>query len=58
MNKIELIKLAIKKLRTKEVKIIKKQLCQIFIDKKQKKNCITEFDKSFIKSFIRSYQSS
>ena len=57
MDKIELIKLAIKKLRTKEIQILKKQLCQIFINKKQKKDCMTEFDKSFIKSFIYSYKS-
>lgn len=56
MNTIELRKLAIKKLNTKEVKNIKKQLCQNFSDKKQKKDCITEFDKSFIKSFISFYQ--
>jgi len=56
MNKSELTKMAIKKLNTKPIKNIKKQLCQNFIDKKQKKDCITEFDKAFIKSFIRSYQ--
>jgi hypothetical protein len=56
MNKIELIRMAIEKLNSKPVKNIKKQLCQNFIDKKQKKDCITEFNKSFIKSFIRSYK--
>jgi hypothetical protein len=52
MDKIELRKLAIEKLNTKEVKNIKKQLCQCFIDRKQKKECMTAFDKSFIKSFV------
>jgi hypothetical protein len=56
MNKIELLKLASKKLNTKKVQIVKKQLCQMFIDRKQKKDCMTAFDKSFIKSFILSYQ--
>ena len=55
MNKIEVKKLALKKLNTKEVQIIKKQLCQNFVDRKQKKDCITAFDKSFVKSFIDSY---
>lgn len=53
MDKIELRVLAIEKLNTKEVKNIKKQICKIFSDRKQKKDCITEFDKNFIKSFIR-----
>ena len=34
------------------VKNIKKQICKIFSDRKQKKDCITEFNKNFIKSFI------
>ena len=56
MNIIELIKLAMKELNTKNVQNIKKQLCKQFICRKQKKDCITEFDKSFIKSFIISYR--
>jgi hypothetical protein len=56
MNRSEIKKLAIKKLNSKPVKNYKKQLCQIFIDERQKKDCITNFDKSFIKSFIHSYQ--
>lgn len=56
MNRAEIKKLAIKKLNSKPVKNYKKQLCQFFIDEKQKKDCITSFDKSFIKSFIHSYQ--
>jgi hypothetical protein len=52
MDRIELRNLAIEKLNSKEVKNIKKQLCQSFIDRKQKKDCMTAFDKSFIKSFI------
>jgi hypothetical protein len=46
MNKTEIKKLAIKKLNSKPVKNYKKQ----------KKDCINSFDKSFIQSFIRSYQ--
>ena len=53
-KKSELRSLAIKKLNTKRVQSIKKQLCDNFTDKKQKKECMAAFDKSFIKSFIRS----
>jgi hypothetical protein len=56
MNKTELRKLATKMLNTKSVQNIKKQACNVFIDKKQKKDCMTEFDKGFIKSFMISYQ--
>jgi len=56
MTKTELVKLAIKYLNTKKVQSIKKQLCANFIDIKEKKDCMTEFDKSFIKSFIHSHQ--
>ena len=52
----ELMKLAIKHLNSKKVQSIKKQLCANFIDIKEKKDCMTEFDKSFIKSFIHSHQ--
>ena len=52
MTKHELKKLAIKHLNTNKVQSIKKQLCNNFIDRKQKKDCMTEFNKSFIKSFI------
>jgi hypothetical protein len=54
MTKSELRKLAIKHLKNKNVQFIKKQLCEQFIDRKQKKDCMTAFDKSFIKSFISS----
>jgi hypothetical protein len=55
MTKSELRKLAIKHLNeNKNVQSIKKQLCEQFIDRKQKKDCMTAFDKSFIKSFISS----
>ena len=55
MTKSELRKLAIKHLnKNKNVQSIKKQLCEQFIDRKQKKDCMTAFDKSFIKSFISS----
>ena len=54
MNNSELKKLAIKQLKNKKVQSIKKHLCNQFIDKKQKKECMIEFDKSFIKSFISS----
>jgi hypothetical protein len=55
MTKRELRKLAIKHLnKNKNVQSIKKQLCEQFIDRKQKKDCMTAFDKSFIKSFISS----
>jgi hypothetical protein len=53
MNKLELKKLAIERLNTEEIKIIKKQLLQDISDKKEKDDCIAEFDKNFIKSFIR-----
>uniref|UniRef100_A0A6C0HY10 Uncharacterized protein n=1 Tax=viral metagenome TaxID=1070528 RepID=A0A6C0HY10_9ZZZZ len=56
MDKKELRKLAIKKLNTKEIQKIRKQLCQQFIGEEQKK-CIYSFNKSFIKSFIKSAQS-
>lgn len=56
MNKIKLQEMAIEKLNSKEITNIKKQLCQMFINNKEKENCIREFDKSFIKSFIISYQ--
>ena len=59
MTKTELrtlVKLAITHLNTNYAQSVKKQLCKICIDRKQKKDCMTEFDKSFIKSFIRSYQ--
>ena len=56
MNKTELKNLAIKKLNSKEIKEIKKKLCKTFTDRKERKECITAFEKSFIKSFIRSYQ--
>ena len=56
MDKTELRKLAIKKLNTKEIQKIRKQVCQQFIGEEQKK-CINSFNKSFIKSFIESAQS-
>ena len=37
MNRAEIKKLAIKKLNSKPVKNYKKQLCQFFIDEKQKR---------------------
>jgi hypothetical protein len=49
----ELRKLAIKKLNTKEIQKIRKQVCQQFIGEEQKK-CMDSFNKSFIKSFIKS----
>jgi hypothetical protein len=56
LTKSELRKLAIKHLNNKNVKSIKKQVCEQFVDRKQKKDCITAFDKSFIKSFINSLE--
>jgi hypothetical protein len=56
MDKTELRKLAIKRLNTKEIQKIRKQVCQQFIGEEQKK-CIDSFNKSFIKSFIKSAQS-
>ena len=56
MNKIELRDLAIEKLNTKEIKNIKKQICQMFTERKQKKDCMSAFDKNFIKSFISSHE--
>jgi len=55
MNKTEIRKLATKTLNTKSVQNIKKETCKGF-DGKQKKDCMTEFDKGFIKSFISSFQ--
>jgi hypothetical protein len=52
MTKTELRKLAIKHLNSKKVQSIKKQICDRFTDKKQKHDCMTAFDKNFIKSFI------
>ena len=49
----ELKKLAIKHLNTKNVQKTKKDVCEPFLDKKQIKICMTAFDKSFIKSFIK-----
>jgi hypothetical protein len=54
MNKSELRKLAIKHLNGKNVQSIKKQLCAKFTDTKNKNDCMTAFDKSFIKSFMDS----
>jgi len=59
MNKTEIEKKAIKKLQSKPVKNIKTQLCQkMLVDKKEKKDCIREFDKAFIRAFIKSYNNS
>ena len=56
MDKKELRKLAIKKLNTKEIQKIRKQLCDQFSGE-EKKKCMDAFNKSFIKSFIKSAQS-
>lgn len=56
MNKRDLKKIAFRKLETKSVQNIKKQLCDKFTDEEQKKDCMIGFDKGFIKSFIISYQ--
>jgi len=56
VTKSELRKLAIKHLNKKNVKSIKKQLCEQFVDRKQKEDCMTAFDKNFIKSFISSHE--
>ena len=56
MTKTKLIKLAIKHLNSKKVQSIKKQLCEKFIDIKEKKDCMSAFDDSFVKSFIHSHQ--
>ena len=56
MDKKELRKLAIKKLNTKEIQKIRKQVCKQFIGEDQKK-CMNSFNNSFIKSFIKSAQS-
>lgn len=55
MDKKELRKLAIKKLNTKEIQTIRKQVCRQFIGEEQKK-CMYSFNKSFIKSFMKSSQ--
>ena len=57
MPKSELRKLAIKSLNSKKMQSIKTQLCKQIEDKTQIKDCMTEFDKNFIKSFISSCQS-
>ena len=56
MNKTDLKKLALKKLNSREVQKYKKRICEQFTDKKQKKECMTAFDKSFVKSFMNSYK--
>jgi len=56
MDKKELRKLAIKKLNTKEIQKIRKQVCKQFIGEGRKK-CMDSFNESFIKSFIKSAQS-
>lgn len=56
MDKKELRKLAIKKLNTKGVQQIRKVICHQFIGEEQKK-CMDSFNKSFIKSFIKTAQS-
>ena len=48
--------LAVKKLQTKEVQSIKKNVCGIFPDKKNIKACESAFSKEFIKSFTDSYK--
>ena len=56
MNKKQLKKLAVKALKTKKVQnSVNRKICNIFPGD-AKKACTTEFDKSFIKSFIRAYQ--
>lgn len=52
MNNRDLEKLAIKRLNSKEVQAIKKQVCNQFTDKKNKQDCMIAFDKDFIKSYI------
>ena len=47
MDKTELRKLAIKKLNTKEIQKIRKQVCQQFIGEEQKK-CIDSFTPFYI----------
>ena len=57
MNKIDQQKikqLAIKKLNTKEVKKIRKLVCQQFTGE-QRTKCINSFNKSFIISFSKSF---
>jgi hypothetical protein len=57
MNKKQLKKLAVKALKTKKVQNhINRKICNIFSGD-AKKACTTEFDKSFIKSFISTCQS-
>ena len=56
MNKSELIKLATKQLNNKNNKTFKKNICKQFIDRNQKKDCMTAFDKKFIKTFISAYK--
>jgi hypothetical protein len=56
MNKTDLRKLALKKLNSREVQKYKKTLCGIYTDKKQQKECMSAFDKSFVKSFMDSYK--
>jgi hypothetical protein len=57
MDKKELRKLAIQKLHTREIQKIRKQVCRQFIGEEQQKKCMDSFNKSFIKSFIKSAQS-
>lgn len=52
MNDKELRKLAIKNLNKPKINKLKKSVCSMFSNKKVKKDCITNFNNSFIKSFI------
>jgi hypothetical protein len=54
MNKKELTKMAIKRLKSKEIQNYKINLCSIFPDKKNKNDCLKSFDKGFVKSFVES----
>ena len=58
MNKSEIKKLAIKELNSKHIKSLKTQLCKYFTfnNVNERRDCISEFDKNFIESFIHSYQ--
>ncbi len=51
LTKKQLIKIAKKELKRKKVKTYKKQVCSIFKGK-DKKDCLSAFDKSFIDAFV------
>ena len=46
-------KLAMQRLKMKDVQALKKLTCAQFTDKKQKNECMASFEKGFVDSFVK-----